>query len=134
MSALVVDTSVATAWILLELEFKDRVDRVVELLADTGGVVPRIWHYEVRNTIIVAERRGRISRSDGDRRLSQWNDLPIETDAPPDFDTVIALARKHRLSFYDAVFVELAVRRGAQLATLDQAMARAAQSEGVALA
>ena len=134
MGVLVVDSSITVAWILQEPEFVERADRAVERLVDAGGLVPRIWHYEVRNAIVVAERRGRISREDSDTRFAQWSRLPIETDAPPDFDTVIALARQHQLSFYDAVFIELAVRRGAQLATLDQAMARAAESEGIALA
>ena len=90
-----------------------------------------MWQYEVRNSILVAERRGRISRLDGDSRFNQWNQLPFETDSAPDFDVAMALARRHGLSFYDAVYVELAVRLDAALATLDQAMMRAAEAEGV---
>ena len=131
MSVLVIDSSITLAWILLELEFKERVDRAIERLTDTGGVVPYLWHYEVRNGIVVAERRGRISQFNGDSRLKQWSRLPIETDASPDFDTVMSLARRYGLSYYDALFVELAIRRDAQLATLDGAMAHAAAAEGV---
>ena len=45
MSVLVIDSSITLAWILLELEFKERVDRAIERLTDTGGVVPYLWHY-----------------------------------------------------------------------------------------
>ena len=131
MSDLVVDSSVTLAWILLELEFKDRVDRAVERLGESGGMVPFLWNYEVRNSILVAERRGRISRLDADSRFNQWNQLPFETDSAPDFDVAMALARRHGLSYYDAIYVELAVRLDATLATLDQAMMRAAEAEGV---
>ena len=131
MSDLVVDSSVTLAWILLELEFKDRVDRAVERLGESGGMVPFLWNYEVRNGIVVAERRGRISQLDGDIRLNQWDQLPIETDMSPSLDAVMPLARRHGLSFYDAIYVELAVRLDAALATLDQAMMRAAEAEGV---
>ena len=131
MSDLVVDSSVTLAWILLELEFKDRVDRAVERLGESGGMVPFLWNYEVRNGIVVAERRGRISQLNGDIRLNQWDQLPIETDMSPSLDAVMPLARRHGLSFYDAVYVELAVRLDATLATLDQAMMQAAEAEGV---
>ena len=94
-------------------------------------MVPFLWNYEVRNGIVVAERRGRISQLDGDIRLNQWNQLPIETDMSPSLDAVMPLARRHGLSFYDAVYGELAIQLDATLATLDQAMMRAAEAEGV---
>lgn len=58
----------------------------------------------------------------------------METDVTLDFDAVMALARGHRLSYYDAVFVELAIRLDAELATLDMDMARAAEAECVLIA
>ena len=93
--------------------------------------MPLVWHLEVRNSILVAERRGRISRVESDRRFESWNRIPVETDVTLDFDAAMALARRHKLSYYDAVFVELAIRLDAQLATLDQTMAQAAEAEGV---
>ncbi len=131
VSVLGVDSSITLAWILLELDFKERVNRAVERVADVGGVVPQLWHYEVRNSILVAERRGRISRADSDQRFQSWGRIPIETDLSPDLDAAMTLGRRHALKFYDAIYVELTVRVDGQLATLDQAMARAAEAEGV---
>ena len=125
------DASVTVARILLEQESRERVAGILRLIPRHHCHVPLMWQYEVRNSILVAERRGRISRLDGDSRFNQWNQLPFETDSAPDFDVAMALARRHGLSFYDAVYVELAVRLDAALATLDQAMMRAAEAEGV---
>ena len=60
-------------------------------------------------------------------------DLPIRTDMEPDLDIAFALAERHGLSFYDAIYLELAKRYTAALATLDKALARAAADEGLPL-
>ena len=59
--------------------------------------------------------------------------LPIQTDSEAVLDTVVSLARMHNLSVYDAVYLELAKRRDAALASLDGALLRAAAEEGVQL-
>ncbi len=66
-------------------------------------------------------------------RLSVLPTLPIQTDTETDLDTAMDLARTHTLSFYDAVYLELATRNGASVATLDSALARAARAEGLSL-
>lgn len=79
-------------------------------------------------------------RSDGDASaVTKWRngcvllELPIKTDAEPNLVAAFALARRRRLSFYDAVYLELALRCGGALATLDAALARAGIAEGLAL-
>ena len=81
--------------------------------------------------LLVAARRGRLAADRPSERLNALRDLPIRTDPEPDLTLAFALAEKHGLSFYDAVYLELAKRHGAPLATLDKALARAADAEGL---
>ena len=130
MSGLVVDASVVMAW-LFDDEENPRADRVLELLAEDGALVPYLWHLETRNTLLVAERSGRLSAEGVRERLDALIDLPIRTDEGPNLQSVFELARMHQLSFYDALYLELAKRESAALATLDQALSRAAFAEGL---
>ena len=132
MSGLVVDSSVALAW-LYDDEDVPRADDVVERLIEDGAFVPQLWHLEIRNSLLVAERRGRLSWAGIAERLDALRVLPIQTDEEPDYQAALELARRHGLSFYDALYLELAKRRRADLATLDRGLGRAAASEGVAV-
>ena len=96
-------------------------------------MVPALWHLEVRNTVLVAERRGRLATGDVKDRLDALKGLPIRTDEALDLESTFDLARAHRLTFYDAVYLELAKRENAELATFDAALVRAAASERVPL-
>ena len=95
--------------------------------------MPRHWHLEVRNALLVAERRGRLSTDGVNQRLQALAALPVHTDDEPRLDAAIALARSHGLSIYDALYLELAQRNAAKLATLDTALARAAEAEELVL-
>ena len=77
------------------------------------------------------ERRGRLSELLTERFLRVLSHLPISSDDTPDERRVMALARRHRLTVYDAAYLELAQREGVPLATLDGALAAAARAEGV---
>ena len=121
------------AW-LFDDEEEPRADRVLELLEEDGALVPHLWRLETRNTLLVAERRGRISAGVVKERLDALRGLPIRTDADPDLQCAFDLARAHELSFYDAMYLELARRERAELATLDGTLGRAAVVEGVCLA
>jgi predicted nucleic acid-binding protein len=127
---LVLDASVAGAW-LLDDERDLRADRALAHLRAAGGVVPEICHLEVHNTLLVAERRGRLQAADADRSLAAWKSLPLETVPTARFDAVLGLARRRQLTFYDAIYLELAKRAGATLATLDRALLQAAAAEHV---
>ena len=132
MSNLVVDASVSAVWII-EDENHPVADLALEAVYDNNVIVPQLWHYEIRNVLLVAERRGRVRQGHLSRYIVAINRLPIRTDENPDLDTVMALAREHNLTFYDAVYLEVALRRSAELATLDRSLARAAEAEEVSV-
>ncbi len=132
MSGLVVDASIVVAW-LFDDEDEPRADRVLEQLTEDGALVPHLWHLETRNSLLVAERRGRLSPDEVKERLDALKDLPIATDEGPDLQSAFDLARAHGLSLYDSLYLELAKREGAELATLDGPLGRAAVAEGVPL-
>jgi predicted nucleic acid-binding protein len=98
------------------------------------AVVPCLWWFEVRNTLVVNERRRRIAESDTAAFLLNLSRLRIRIDRAPDESAVLRLARTHRLSVYDAAYLELAHREGLPLATLDADLRRAAAGEGWAIA
>lgn len=89
---------------------------------------------ELRNILLVAERRGRLTEAMSDTILDAISDLGIVTDQMPPGTRVTRLARRHDLSAYDALYLELAVRHGASLATFDRALEGAARAEGVPVA
>ena len=130
MSNLVLDASITLAW-LLDDETATEADAARQRLATYSAYVPRIWHLEMRNALLVAERRGRLSRRMSDERLNALAELPIRTDQDPNFRVAMDLARKQGITFYDALYLELALRMTAVLATLDNALARAAANEGL---
>ena len=128
----VLDASVAGPWVLAD-EPSEAATRIAHRLLTENALVPTLWWYEVRNLLVVCERRGRLNRSDSDLFLSRLTNYPIEIDAEVNWDDVMRLARKHRLTVYDASYLELAIRSRALLASLDDALQRAAEDEGVAL-
>jgi predicted nucleic acid-binding protein len=134
--AIVLDASVALAWCLAD-EKSDFARRV--LLAAREGedcVVPAIWPLEVVNGVLVALRRARLTDSEAIAFASLLDDVAIRIDALSlggAFGSVLALAREHELSSYDASYLELAARSRAQLATLDAHLAAAATRAGVPL-
>ncbi len=131
----VLDASVALAW-AFEDEAGDYAKEVLTHLRTGEAVAPALWPLEVSNGLLVAERRRRITRSDAARFASLLMALPIVVE-PPDrrgiFETIPILARRHGLSAYDAHYLELALRGGVPLATLDETLRKAAVSEGVAI-
>lgn len=132
MSGLVVDASVVVAW-LFDDENEPRADRVLDRLVEEGALAPQLWHLETRNALLTAARRGRISMRGIKERLDALKGLPIRTDADPDLESAFNLARTHGLTIYDALYLELAKREGAELATLDGVLGRAALAEDVPL-
>ena len=99
-----------------------------------GALVPMLWPLEVANVLLMAERRHRIVSAERSQALGWFAALPIEIDyeaAHPAWADLPALAVQHRLTAYDAAYLELARRRGLPLATLDQELAAAARAEGL---
>ena len=129
---LVIDASVVAAWHFPDERTPEGVSILARLESDHARM-PALWWFEVRNVLLVGERRRRTVRQDVERFLDFLSSLPIEIDVLPDGSAVLHLARRHELSFYDAAYVELARRERLPLATIDRAMARAAVAEGVPL-
>ena len=130
MSRLVLDASITADW-LLDDEFEPRAADALTRLRRDGAIVPPLWHYEVRNALLAAERRGRGAQNGTTERLDSLKALPIRTDGDTNLQAAFNLAREHGLSFYDALYLELAKRLGTTLATLDRKLAGAALAEGL---
>ena len=92
------------------------------------------WWFEVRNRLIANERRGRITEGDTAAFLRGLSRLGVAVDRSPDEGAVLTLARRHRLTAYDASYLELSLRESLPLATLDRELdrelERAARAEG----
>ena len=100
------------------------------------AVVPALWPLEVANTLLMGERRKRSSQMDTVAWMGFLSALPITVDteaAKRAFGDIANLARTHRLTVYDATYLELAMRLGIALATLDGELKAAAKAVGVAL-
>ena len=133
MSALVIDSSAALTW-CFEDEASPSSDALFAQVRDQGAVVPGLWHLEVANVLLPAERRGRIAAADVAMRLELIAELPIETDNETTaraWREILALARAEGLTTYDAAYLELAMRRGLPLLTKDEALIAAAERTGV---
>ena len=94
-------------------------------------MVPSLWSLEVRNILVVNERRGRIEPEDSNAFLRELLLLPIRIRRDTDENALLALARKHQLTAYDAAYLDLAVRVSVPVATLDRSLARAVRDEGL---
>ena len=130
--AFIVDASIAAAWLLPD-EASAVANAAYARLPDDGALAPTLWHFEIHNIFLTAERRGRLDAAQSSRALALLASLPIQIDPATDSTTLMVLARKHGLTAYDAAYLELALRTASPLATLDNALARAARAEGVGL-
>ena len=128
----VVDASVIAAWLLPD-ETSPIADAVTERLVSEDAFAPAIWWFEIRNILLIAERRGRITARDTEEALSLLSELRIGPLEDADETAILDLARGHGLTVYDAAYLELARRTSLPLATLDRALATAAGAEKVTL-
>ena len=129
--AIVTDASIILAS-FLEDEWPDAAPALADLDRNEW-VVPTLWWFELRNALIINERCRRTSPELSAGFLRHLSGMPTTVDTVPDSDLVMQLARRHRLTVYDATHLELAIRLGLPLATLDVALARVARAEGVPL-
>jgi len=129
----VVDASVAMAW-CFEDESTPFTEAVLQRLTTDRACAASIWPYEVANVLLGAERRGRISQSQAMRFLELLRALPISVDEEGTrraWSEVLALGRAHRLTAYDAAYLELAARNDLPLASQDEELQRACRAMGV---
>ena len=131
MSGFVIDASTTLSWFFKD-ESDPRAEAARHRLAEDRVFVPQLWHLEVRNALLMAERRKRITANRVTECLTMLSQLPIGTDGDVDLASALTLARAHRLTLYDAVYLELARRRELPLVTLDSDLNAAAQALGLA--
>jgi predicted nucleic acid-binding protein len=133
--SLVIDCSVTMAWYFKD-EATPYTNAVRAALATHRAAVPALWPLEVANVLLMGERRKRSTQTKATRWLRFLTALPIAVDTQkPDlaFDTILNLARGHKLTTYDAAYLELAMRLGEPLAARDAALEKAAQTVGFPL-
>ena len=128
----VLDASVVASWCFPD-EFHPKAEAAFRRIADETALVPALLWFDLRNLLLMGERHNRLSEAQVALSLKDVSELPIEVDRAPDESRVLSLARMHRLTVYDAVYLELAQRKALPLATLDRALIDAARSEKVPL-
>ena len=130
--AFVLDASITAAWGLAD-EASPRAEFAQDLLRSETALVPRIWWYEVRNLLVVNERRKRLTIEDTSHFLDLLASYPIQVDSADDEEAILRSARQYRLSFYDAAYLALAMRNRLPLATLDRDLEAAAREAHIPL-
>lgn len=138
MSDFVLDNSVTMRWLFESNKVSDQkyAERVLESLLKVDAVVPNLWHLEVANVLLGAEKRGDTTAGQSEGFLAQLENLPIRVDPSTShqaFSRILSLSRAYKLSSYDAAYLELAVRESLPLATLDKDLKKAATKAGVSL-
>jgi len=131
----VVDNSVALAWCFEDEQTQTAMD-LLDRVAETGAFAPSLWPLEVLNGLLMAERRGRVDATRRQRLAGFLRALPVTLDmetADHAWTATVRLAERHRLSVYDAAYLELAQRRKLPLATLDEDLIKAAKALGMTL-
>ena len=134
-AAFVVDCSIAMAW-LFQGEATPKTSALLNRLATETALVPAWWFIEITNVLALAERKRRITQAQSDAFLADLGKLGIERDdEAPDraFTHLLALCRTHRLTSYDAIYLDLAIRQRLPLATLDDDLRKTAKKLGIGL-
>jgi predicted nucleic acid-binding protein len=132
----IIDSSMALAWLIARSDRSEAstADQVFGKVAAYGAEVPALWFAELANTLLALERAKRLTHQEASSYLADIALLAITQDEESCGDRqvrVLDLARIHRLSVYQATYLELAMRRAAVLATFDRALADAARAAGV---
>ena len=128
----VLDASTTACWVFQD-EQHPQADIALTRMRTDQAIAPSLWWFEIRNILIVNERRKRLSEADTAAFLRDLAAFSIEIDLIPETNEVLRLARTHKLSIYDAAYLELALRKNTPLATLDADLSNAARIESVPL-
>jgi predicted nucleic acid-binding protein len=127
---LVIDASITIAWLLTD-EATAKAHEILDQVTENGAAVPSPWRLEIANVLRNAVRRGRCDAAFVDESLAHLSALPINIDDATDMQAWGATRRlslEHDLTLYDAAYLELAVRTGGAIATLDKDLVKAARS------
>ena len=137
MPAFVADASLTLTWCFEDEATPNTDALLLRLKNGEEALVPAHWPIEVTNGILMAVRRGRLSGEKAQSFIDDLGSLPIKIDrdsGTPASSRVFALAEKHRLTAYDAAYLDVAICAAIPLATLDDDLRKAAVATGVALA
>ena len=133
MPAFVLDSSVALAWALPRQQTA-RTKTLLDEATEHGALTTTLWPIEVANVLLIYERRKQMTTAERTSAIGFYSGLPIQIDdqtAARAWSTAFELALAHKLTVYDACYLELSLRTGLPLATLDQALCHAASACGV---
>jgi len=132
----VVDASVAFAWI----HPNQATDATNKLLSEVEEgaviVVPPLWFSEVANSLLVLQRRKKLTLEERRVALETLLKLTLTVDEEPGkvaFGRTSEIAEQCNLTVYDATYLEVCLRRKLALATRDDGLAVAAKKAGVKL-
>lgn len=131
----VLDCSVAISWCLVD-ENNPTANAILAMMPDAEAFVPGIWSLEIANVLLVAERRNRMTQEQSSEAITLLQSMLIQVDTATDANALgatLTLGRQEGLAAYDAAYLELALRLGLPLATIDQRLALAATRCGVDL-
>ncbi len=131
----ILDCSVAISWCLVD-ENNDYANTILTIMPDCEVYVPSIWSLEIANTLLVAERRNRITPEQSELAIALLQSLLIHIDEATNthaLSSTLVLGRQQGLAAYDAAYLELALRLKLPIATLDTRLAEAATHCGVQL-
>ena len=134
-AAFVLDCSVVMSWLFRD-EVTPATSKILDRLDTETALIPSFWFLEITNVLVVGERKGRISVAESEDFVLQLSrfDYEIDTEAPQRaFSHLLPLCREHGLTSYDAVYLDVALRRDLPLATLDAPLRKAAKKLGVKL-
>jgi predicted nucleic acid-binding protein len=134
----VLDNSVAMRWLLAADKPKDAAyaAKALDSLKQAQAIVPSLWPLEVANVVVKVESKGLMTEARTQAFIALLGRLNIVVDnatAAQALGETLGLARRHKLSAYDAAYLELALRTGLPLATLDDELAKSARKSGVRL-
>ena len=132
----VLDNSVTMRWFFGDGKPQELAyaGKVLDGMKKTSAIVPVTWGLEVANVIAKAEAKGLVTEARGGAFLEMLEGIDIEVDMATFHHALtdtLQLARRYNLSAYDASYLELALRLGLSLATLDEDLQKAAKKAGV---
>jgi len=138
MTDFVLDNSVAMRWHFESEKAADQkyAESVLLSFSEVDALVPNLWHLEAANVLLGAEKRGDTSIGEVERFIAQLENLPLHVDpltSNQSFNRTITISRAYKLSSYDAAYLELAIREGLPIATLDKGLLKAAKKADVPL-
>jgi predicted nucleic acid-binding protein len=129
--ALVLDSSICLSWFFPD-ERTSFTDTALDVAANEECWVPSLWRLEFSNALLVAERRRRLTRAERLQMLDEASRLRLRVDAHVhDLRQISSLASQHGLSAYDSAYLELAMRLGVPMITLDKDLAAAGMTAGL---